>query len=135
MKYWLVKTEPETYGWNDFEGKGPQMWEGVRNYQARNHLKEMKTGEEVLFYHSGKKAEVIGIARVVREHYPDPSAERDTWVAVDLESLRLLKRPIALSEIKKDERFQGTMMVRNSRLSVVPLTSDQYHWIVDKENS
>ncbi|MCC5930683.1 MAG: EVE domain-containing protein [Cyclobacteriaceae bacterium] len=135
MKYWLVKTEPETYGWIDFEGKGPQIWEGVRNYQARNHLKEMKTGDEVLFYHSGKNAEVVGIANVVKEYYPDPSADKGDWVAVDLQSVRLLKRPVSLAEIKKDDRFQDTMLVRNSRLSVAPLTNEQYYWILEKENS
>lgn len=135
MKYWLVKTEPETYGWSDFAEKGPQMWEGVRNYQARNNLKEMKTGDEVLFYHSGKNAEVVGISRVVKEYYPDPSADKEKWVAVDLQSVRLLKRAVSLAEIKKDERFQETMLVRNSRLSVVPLTVDQFHWIIEKENS
>ncbi|MGF1638211.1 MAG: EVE domain-containing protein [Cyclobacteriaceae bacterium] len=133
MNYWLVKTEPETYSWDDFTKKGRDIWEGVRNYQARNNLKAMKKGEKVLFYHSGKNPAVVGIAKVVREFYPDPSADSDKWVVVDLEPVRLLKKSVGLQEIKADGRFNEIALVKNSRLSVVPLKAQEYEWIVEKE--
>ena len=128
--HWMVKQEPETYSWDDFVKDGKTDWSGVRNYQARNNLREMKAGERVLFYHSGKDKAVVGIAEVVKSAYPDPTAEDEQWVAVDLKPVRALKNPVPLAAIRYDKRLADLPLIRQSQLSVMPLTKDEFDTIV-----
>lgn len=128
--YWMVKQEPETYSWDDFVKDGKTDWSGVRNYQARNNLREMKTGERVLFYHSGKVKEVVGVAEVVKGAYPDPTADEEQWVAVDLKPIKPLKNPVPLAAIRYDKRLAELPLIRQSQLSVMPLTKDEFDIIV-----
>lgn len=133
MKYWLIKSEPETFSYDKLVSMGRDMWDGVRNYAARNFLKEMKVGDLALFYHSVKEKSVVGIAKIVKEHYPDPTAEeKDTWVVVDVEPVRKLKRPVSLDEIKKDERLAQMVLLRLGRLSVQPVTKEEFDIILQK---
>ncbi len=134
MNYWLVKTEPGTYSWNDFVKLGRDKWDGVRNYQARNNLKLMRMGDEVLFYHSVNDKEVVGIAKVVREFYPDPTVNDERWVVVDLSPVRKLDKPVTLAQIKEDERLEGLELIKNSRLSVMPVPKDHFDIILSKSN-
>jgi len=126
----MVKQEPETYSWNDFVSDGVTDWTGVRNYQARNNLREMKTGERVLFYHSGKDKAVVGIAEVVKAAYPDPTADDIQWVAVDLKPIKALKNPVPLAAIRYDKRLSQLPLIRQSQLSVMPLSKDEFEVIV-----
>jgi predicted RNA-binding protein with PUA-like domain len=128
--YWIVKQEPDTYSWSDFVNDGVTDWTGVRNYQARNNLREMKTGDRVLFYHSGKDKAVVGIAEVVKTAYPDPTAEDVQWVAVDLKPIKALKNPVPLAAIRYDKRLSQLPLIRQSQLSVMPLTKDEFEVIV-----
>jgi predicted RNA-binding protein with PUA-like domain len=130
MKYWLAKSEPTKYSWADFVRDGSTYWDGVRNYQARNNLAEMKVGDQVLFYHSVVGKEVVGIARVSGESYPDPTIDDDRWVVVDLEPLKPLSRPVTLDAIKKTPALAEIALVRQSRLSVVPLAAKEFKVIV-----
>ncbi len=106
MRYWLGKSEPDTYSWQTFVKQGRAVWDGVRNYQARNNLKDMKRGDKVLFYHSNVGLEVVGIGEVVKESYPDPTAKDPAWVAVDLKPVKALKNPVSLQSMKKESRWQ-----------------------------
>ena len=126
----MVKQEPETYSWSDFVSDGVTDWTGVRNYQARNNLREMKTGDRVLFYHSGKDKAVVGVAEVVRSQYPDPTAGDVQWVAVDLKPIKALKNPVPLAAIRYDKRLSQLPLIRQSQLSVMPLTKDEFEVIV-----
>lgn len=126
MNRWLVKQEPEAYSWSDFVRDGRTAWTGVRNFQARNHLRAMKCGDEVLFYHSVSDKQVVGLARVVREAYPDPTAEEGDWSCVDLEPVRALARPVPLDEIKSSPALAGIALLRQSRLSVMPVTGAEF---------
>jgi predicted RNA-binding protein with PUA-like domain len=128
--YWMVKQEPETYSWNDFVGDGVTDWTGVRNYQARNNLRQMKTGERVLFYHSGKDKAVVGLAEVAKSAYPDPTADDAQWLAVDLKAVKALKNPVPLAAIRYDKRLSQLPLIRQSQLSVMPLTKDEFDVIV-----
>jgi predicted RNA-binding protein with PUA-like domain len=128
--YWMVKQEPETYSWDDFVADGKTDWSGVRNYQARNNLRQMNAGECVLFYHSGKDKAVIGVAEVVKAAYPDPTADDEQWVAVDLKPLRKLNNPVPLAAIRYDKRLSQLPLIRQSQLSVMSLTKDEYEVIV-----
>jgi len=132
MNYWLVKTEPGAYSWDDFVKKGRDHWDGVRNYQARNNLKLMREGDQALFYHSVKARQVVGIAKVVREYYQDPTTEDDRWVVVDLEPVKKLDKPVSLAQIKADERLEGIALIKNSRLSVMPVDKAHFDIIVSK---
>ena len=132
MNYWLVKTEPETYSWDDFVKLGRDHWDGVRNYQARNNLKLMKDGDEVLFYHSFNDREVVGIAKVAREYYQDPTTEDERWVVVDLVPVRKLENPVNLAQIKSDDRLEGLALIKNSRLSVMPVDKNHFNIILSK---
>lgn len=127
---WLVKQEPETYSWTDFVSDGKTDWTGVRNYQARNNLREMKTGEQVLFYHSGKEKAVVGLAEVVKSAYPDPTAADAQWVAVDLKPVKALRNPVPLAAIRYDKRLSQLPLIRQSQLSVMSLTKDEFEIIV-----
>jgi predicted RNA-binding protein with PUA-like domain len=120
-QYWLVKQEPGDFSWDDFVRDGRTAWTGVRNYAARNHLKAMAAGDLVFFYHSGDEKAVVGLAQVGRAHYPDPTADEDGWVAVDLVPVKPLRRPIALADIKADSALKLMEFVRQSRLSVSPV--------------
>jgi len=124
--YWMVKQEPETYSWDDFVADGKTDWSGVRNYQARNNLRQMTTGESVLFYHSGKDKAVVGLAEVVKSAYPDPTADDEQWVAVYLKPIRALKNPVPLAAIRYDKRLSQLPLIRQSQLSVMSLTKDEF---------
>ena len=132
INYWLVKSEPGEYSWDDFLKLGRDHWDGVRNYQARNNLKSMAIGDRVLFYHSGSEKAVVGIAEVVSEHYPDPTTDDDRWVVVDLVPVSVLNKPVTLKEIKADPALSDIHLIRNSRLSVMPLEKEAYENIVQK---
>jgi len=130
MNYWLLKSEPFKYSWNDFTSDGITYWDGVRNYQARNNLKAMKTGDKALFYHSNKGLEVVGVAEVVSAHYQDPTTEDERWVVVDIKPLKRLKNPVRLSEIKSEPLLKGIPLIKQSRLSVMPLSKKEYDKII-----
>ncbi len=130
-QYWLVKQEPTKYSFDQLVADGRTMWDGVRNFQARNNLQAMRTGDRVLFYHSVIGTAVVGVCEVVREAYPDPTSKEAPWVAVDLAPVKKLKRPVTLEEIKADRSLQGIPLVRQSRLSVMPLDKAAFDAIVE----
>jgi predicted RNA-binding protein with PUA-like domain len=127
---WLVKQEPETYSWDDFVRDGRTDWTGVRNFQARNNLRQMKVGDRVLFYHSGTGKCVVGIAEVAKAAYPDPTADDPQWVAVDLKPLKPLNEPVPLASIRYHEKLGNLPLIRQSQLSVMPLTKEEFETIV-----
>jgi len=131
MSYWLVKSEPEAYGWEQLEKDKQTDWTGVRNFAARNHLKAMKKGDEVLFYHSNVGLEIVGIAKVSKEAYHDPTSDEATWVAVELKPYKKLKRPVSLDAIKKEKRLKEMALVRIGRLSVQPVTDKEWNVIME----
>ncbi|HEY8387068.1 MAG TPA: EVE domain-containing protein [Parasegetibacter sp.] len=135
MAYWLVKSEPFKYSWSQFEKDKKTMWDGVRNYAARNNLKAMKKGDEVLFYHSNEGLEIVGIAKVVKEFYQDPTTDDSNWVVVDLKPAKKLKNPVSLSVIKADPRLKNMALVRLGRLSVQPVTSEEWNIIMEYAQS
>ncbi|MDJ1472814.1 EVE domain-containing protein [Cytophagaceae bacterium DM2B3-1] len=130
MNYWLVKSEPVKYPWEKFEKDKRTFWDGVRNYQARNNLQAMKVDDRVLFYHSNEGKEIVGIAKVVREAYQDPTTEDPAWVVVDLEPEQKLDKPVTLEQIKKDDRLNQIGLIRQSRLSVMPVKAEEFDIIV-----
>lgn len=130
MKYWLVKSDPGEYGWEDLLKERKTDWTGVRNYAARLHLNGMKKGDAVLFYHSNREPAVIGEAKVTREAFPDPTAQDDKWVAVELEAGKSLGKPVSLQSIKAEKRLADIGLVRIGRLSVMPLQKPEYETIV-----
>jgi predicted RNA-binding protein with PUA-like domain len=128
--HWLVKQEPEDYSWDDLKRDGSTQWTGVRNFQARNHLRQMKVGDAVFFYHSGKEKCVVGIASVSKAAYPDPTAKEDGWIAVDIEPLKKLVNPVSLADIKANAKLSDLLLVRQSRLSVMPVGQSEFEEIV-----
>jgi len=128
--FWLVKQEPSSYSWSDFVAEGETSWTGVRNYAARNNLRKMRKGDEVLFYHSGEEKAVVGIAKVMRTAYRDSTAKEGDWSAVDLASVKPLRRPVTLREIKSNPRLTEIALVRQSRLSVMPLAESEFREIL-----
>lgn len=132
MNYWLVKSEPGAYSWDDLVKLKRDHWDGVRNYQARNNLKLMKEGDEVLFYHSVSEKQVVGIAKVVREYYQDPTTDDNRWVVVDLVPVRKLDKPVTLAQIKGDPKLENIALIKNSRLSVMPIEASHYEIILEK---
>jgi predicted RNA-binding protein with PUA-like domain len=130
MNYWLVKSEPFKYSWDQFVKDKRTYWDGVRNYQARNNLNAMKKGDAVLFYHSTEGLAVVGIARVIMEAYQDPTIDDQRWVVVDLEPVESLRQPVPLSEMKQDQRLQNIALIRQSQLSVMPLTKEEFEVII-----
>ena len=128
--FWLVKQEPSSYSWSDLAAEGETSWTGVRNYTARNNLRKMQKDDEVLFYHSGEEKAVVGIAKVVRTAYRDPTAKEGDWSTVDLAALKPLRSPVTLREIKANSQFKGIPLVRQSRLSVMPLAESTFSEIV-----
>ena len=131
MAYWLVKSEPFKYSWEMFVKDGQTFWDGVRNYAARNNLNAMQRGDEVLFYHSNEGLEIVGIAKVVKEAYPDPTTDEEAWVVVDLKPLKKLKKPVSLKQIKADPRLKDMALLRLSRLSVQPVTPEEWKIIME----
>jgi predicted RNA-binding protein with PUA-like domain len=131
MNYWLVKSEPGEYSYDDLVKDGSTYWDGVRNYAARNNLKNMQMGDKVLFYHSVNEKSVVGISKVVREHYQDPTTTDERWVVVDLAAVKKLKNPVTLAQIKGESELAEIALVRQSRLSVMPLDKTAYDRIVD----
>lgn len=131
MNYWLVKSEPFKYSWEQFNKDGRTFWDGVRNYQARNNLKAMKEGDLVLFYHSNEGKHVVGIAKVVTEFYQDPTTLDPNWVVVDLAPVETLKNPVTLEQIKAEESLQDISLVRQGRLSVMPLRATDFDKILE----
>ena len=129
MAYWLVKSEPSSWSWDDQVKKGVEHWNGVRNYQADNNMKAMKKGDKVFFYHSVNEKQIVGITQVVGEHYPDPSDASGRFGMVDLKALVSLKTPVTLEQIKADERLQELALVRQSRLSVMPIDDESWRTI------
>ncbi|TSA37847.1 MAG: EVE domain-containing protein [Verrucomicrobiaceae bacterium] len=126
MNHWLVKQEPSAYSWDDFSRDGKTTWTGVRNFQARNHLRAMKPGDRVFFYHSVTEKAVVGIAEVVRAAYPDPTATEGDWSCVDLRPIGALNPPVTLEKIKLEPALAGIGLLRQSRLSVMPLTKAEF---------
>lgn len=131
MRHWLVKSEPIKYSWEKFNKDGLTFWDGVRNYQARNNLKLMKAGDLVLFYHSNEGKAVVGIAKVVKEFYQDPTTEDPNWVVVDLVPLESLKNPVTLEQIKADKQLENIGLVRQGRLSVMDLNAEAFDRILE----
>lgn len=130
MQYWLIKSEPFVYSFDDLEKEGKTLWEGVRNYQARNNLRAMKKGDLALFYHSNEGLEVVGVAKVSKEHYPDATAEKGDWSVVEFVPHKKLARPVTLKEIKATSALADIALVRNGRLSVMPLQPAEYELIL-----
>ena len=131
MQYWLVKSEPVKYSWEKFNKDGRTFWDGVRNYQARNNLRDMKVGDLVLFYHSNDGKAVVGIAKVAKEFYQDPTTDDKNWVVVDLEPVQSLKTPVTLETIKADALLKDVGLVRQGRLSVMGLKREEFDRIVE----
>ena len=131
MQYFLVKSEPFKYSWQQFLIDKGTFWDGVRNFQARNNLKAMEVGDLVLFYHSNEGKEVVGVAKVTKPFYQDPTTDDDRWVAVDLEPVETLKRPVTLEQVKEDEFLQDIALVRQGRLSVMPLKKEEFDRILE----
>jgi predicted RNA-binding protein with PUA-like domain len=132
MNYWLVKSEPFKYSWEQFLKDKRTFWDGVRNYQARNNLRAMKKDDAVLFYHSNEGLAVVGIAKVVKESYQDPTTEDPQWVAVDLAPIETFKTPVSLSEMKQEKRLANLALIKQGRLSVCPVTKEEFEVIVAK---
>ena len=131
MAYWLVKSEPSTYSFEQLEKDKSTVWDGIRNYASRIHLRTMKKGDEVLFYHSNTGLEIIGIAKVARESYPDPTGAEAGWVAIDLKPSRRLKNPVSLARIKADKGLADMALVRLGRLSVQPVTEKEWQRVME----
>jgi len=126
MNYWLIKSEPFKYSWEQFEKDGVTFWDGVRNYAARNNLKAMKKGDLLFWYHSNEGLEIVGIAKLVKEFYHDPTTEEDAWVVVDVKPFKKLKTPVSLAQIKADSRLQNMDLVRLGRLSVQAVKEEEW---------
>jgi predicted RNA-binding protein with PUA-like domain len=130
MSYWLAKSDPDTYGWSDLVRDGKTTWDGVRNYKARNYLRDMKPGDLVLFYHSSEEKSVVGAMKILSEPYPDRTSEEEIWSAVDVAPAWTLKSPVTLSRIKAEPSLQNIHLVREGRLSVMPLEKEEFEIIV-----
>ncbi|MDY0905529.1 EVE domain-containing protein [Pedobacter sp. CFBP9032] len=131
MNHWLVKSEPFKYSWEKFNEDGRTFWDGVRNYQARNNLREMKEGDLVLYYHSNEGKNVVGVAKVVKESYQDPTTDDKNWVVVDLVPVESLKNPVTLEQIKAEPSLADISLVRQGRLSVMPLKATEFDKILE----
>jgi predicted RNA-binding protein with PUA-like domain len=131
MNYWLVKSEPSVYSWDQFKKDKKTLWDGVRNYAARNNLRDMKTGDEVLYYHSNEGMEIVGIAKVAKEAYQDPTTDNANWVVVDLNPVKNLKSPVTLTQVKNEPKLANMELVKNSRLSVQKVTPGEWEIIME----
>ena len=134
MKYWLLKSEPDAWSWDNQVKEGASMWDGVRNYQARNNLKEMKKNDLCFFYHSVTERSVVGIVKVVKEYYQDPTDKTGRFVVVDVKATKKLKNPVSLDQIKENSKLQGIALVKQSRLSVMPLKKTEWDIILKMSN-
>lgn len=130
MNYWLVKSEPSRYSWQQLLKDKKTFWDGVRNYAARNNMREMKKGDEVFFYHSNEGLEIAGIAMIVKEAYQDPTTEDKNWVVIDLSPVKTLKQPVTLAQIKEEPKLKEMELVKNSRLSVQKVRPDEWKQIL-----
>lgn len=131
MSYWLVKSEPFKYSWDQFVKDKQTFWDGVRNYGARNNLRSMKKGDEVLFYHSNEGVEIVGIAKVIKEHYQDPTTDETAWVVVDLKPVKKLKKSVPLAVVKADKRLDNMDLIRLGRLSVQTVKPEEWQVIME----
>ena len=131
MNYWLVKSEPTAYSWDELLKDGSTSWTGVRNYAARNHMRAMKKGDHVFFYHSNEGKEIVGLTKVAKEFYSDPTAPDEDWSVVELAPVKTFKKTITLTQIKDDKRLKGMWLVKQGRLSVMPVTADEYQCILE----
>lgn len=131
MAYWLIKSEPSTYSWDQLVKDKQTFWDGVRNYAARNNLKAMKKGDELFFYHSNEGVEIVGIAKVAKEYYQDPTTDDNTWVVIDVKPVRKLKNAVTLTQIKADKRLADMALVRLGRLSVQPVTEKEWKIVLE----
>lgn len=129
MAFWLVKSEPDAFGWPEQVARGVEPWTGVRNHAARNNLRAMRQGDRAFFYHSNIGREIVGVVEVVREAYPDPTAEGGDWVCVDMRAVGPMPRPVTLAAMKADPALAGLALIRQSRLSVVPVSGAHWHHI------
>lgn len=135
MAYWLIKSEPFKYSWQKFQEDGRTFWDGVRNYAARNNLKAMKEGDLLFWYHSNEGLEIVGIAQVAKEAYQDPTTEDPNWVVVDVKPYKTLNKPVSLASIKADPRLQQMALVRLGRLSVQPVTEEEWKIVMQYAES
>ena len=133
--YWLLKSEPSTWSWQDQVKSKIDMWDGVRNYQARNNLMKMKKGDQCFFYHSVSEKSIVGIVEVVKEHYPDPTDKKNKFVVVDVKAKKTLKKPVSLDEIKKNKKLKNIALIRQSRLSVMPINKIEWNEIIKASNN
>ena len=134
MKYWLLKSEPDAWSWDNQVKEGASMWDGVRNYQARNNLKEMKKNDLCFFYHSVTERSIVGIVKVVKEYYPDPTDKTGRFVVVDVKATKKLKNPVSLNQIKENSKLKDIALVKQSRLSVMPLKKTEWEIIIKMSN-
>jgi predicted RNA-binding protein with PUA-like domain len=130
MAHWLIKSEPEVYSWDQLVKDKQTRWDGIRNYAARLHLRSMKKGDEIFFYHSNKGTEIVGIAKVTKEAYPDPTSSDPAWFAIDVKAEKKLAKPVSLEQIKKEKKLSSMALVRISRLSVQPVTEEEWKIIM-----
>ena len=130
MKYWLLKSEPDAWSWENQVEEGASMWDGVRNYQARNNLKEMKKNDLCFFYHSVTERSIVGIVKIVKEYYPDPTDKTGRFVVVDVKAMKKLKKPVSLDQIKENSKLKDIALVKQSRLSVMPLKKTEWDIII-----
>ena len=130
MNYWLIKSEPFKYSWDQFEKDKETFWDGVRNYQARNNLRSMKKGDLAFWYHSNEGMEIVGVAKVVKEAYQDPTTDDPAWLVVNFKPVKKLKNPVSLITIKADKRLSNMALIKNSRLSVQPVTADEWEMVL-----
>ena len=131
MSFWLIKSEPFVFSFSDLIRDGFSMWDGVRNYGARNFLRAMVKDDLLLFYHSNEGLEIVGIVKIIKEAYQDPTTKEEAWVAVDVAPFKKLKKPVTLAQIKSDKRLQNIALVKLSRLSVQPVTSEEWDFIIE----
>jgi len=134
INYWLLKSEPDAWSWDNQVKEGASMWDGVRNYQARNNLKKMKKNDLCFFYHSVTERSIIGIVKVVEEHYPDPTDKTERFVVVDVKATKKLKNPVSLDQIKENNKLKDIALVKQSRLSVMPLKKAEWDIIIKMSN-
>ena len=134
MKYWLLKSEPDAWSWDNQVREGASMWDGVRNYQARNNLKEMKKNDLCFFYHSVTERSIVGIVKVVKEYYPDPTDKTGRFVVVDVKATKKLKNSVSLDQIKENSKLKDIALVKQSRLSVMPLKKTEWEIIIKMSN-
>lgn len=131
MAYWLIKSEPFKYSWDQFVADKKTFWDGVRNYAARNNLRAMKKGDKALFYHSNEGLEMVGIAKVVKESYQDPTTDEAAWVVVDFAPVKKLKKPVSLAQVKMEKRLANMALIRLGRLSVQPVTDEEWEMVME----